>query len=30
MKLRSRGMIRIKRPAMTDMIGEIWATVRVI
>jgi hypothetical protein len=29
-RLRSRGMIRIKRPAITDMIGEIWATVRVI
>src|SRR6266550_4119937 len=29
-RLSSRGMIRIKRPAITDMIGEMWATVRVI
>jgi hypothetical protein len=30
MKFKSLGMIRIKRPAITDMIGEIWATVSVM
>ena len=29
-KLSSRGMIRISTPAITEMIGEMWATVRVI
>jgi hypothetical protein len=30
MKLKSRGMIRMSTPAIIDMIGEMWATVRVI
>jgi hypothetical protein len=30
MKFSSLGMIRIRRPAITDMIGEMWATVRVM
>src|SRR5882724_13203426 len=29
-RLSSRGMIRMSRPAITDMTGEMWATVRVI
>jgi hypothetical protein len=28
MKLRNLGMIRIKTPAMSETIGEMWATVR--
>jgi hypothetical protein len=28
--LSSRGMIRMSRPAITDMMGEMWATVSVI
>jgi len=27
-KLSSLGMIKISKPAITDMIGEMWATVR--
>jgi hypothetical protein len=30
MKLSNRGMTRINRPAITDMIGVMWATVIVI
>src|SRR6266581_4506130 len=29
-RLSSRGTIRMSRPAITDMTGEMWATVRVI
>src|SRR4051794_41982324 len=30
MKLSKRGMIRIRTPAIRDMIGDMWATVRCI
>jgi hypothetical protein len=30
MKFSSLGMIKIKRPAITEMIGEMCATVRVM